>query len=102
MRLEVKIGVDRPDATQIFEAPNDASRAVIDAAMSSLVIERVPGPKRIRPEMSERIGGYFGDRLFRCTWIPRHIAQRNMTGMVDHGAPLVTCSAVNLGQYALA
>ena len=65
MRLEVKISVDRTDATQIFEAPNDASRAVIDTAVSSLIIERVPGPKRIRPEMSERIGGYFGDRFPR-------------------------------------
>jgi hypothetical protein len=70
--------------------------------MSSLVIERVPGPKRIRSEMSERIGGYFGDRLFGCTWIPRQIAQRNMTGMIDHGALLGTWSAVNLGQHALA
>ena len=65
MRFEIKVGVDRPDAPQIFEAPDDACRAVIDAAVSFLVIKRVPGPKRIRPELFERIPRYFGDRLFR-------------------------------------
>ena len=102
MRLEVKIGVDRLDAPQIVETPDDTGRPIVDAAVSSLVIERVPRPKRIRPEMSERIGGDFGDRLFRCIGIPRHIAQRDMMGMVDHGAVLGTWSAVNLGQHALA
>ena len=74
MRLEIKIGVDRADASQIVEAPDDACRAVIDAAVSSRAVEGVPGPKRIRPEMSERIGRYFGDRFFDCIRIPRHIA----------------------------
>jgi hypothetical protein len=84
MRLEVKIGIDRPDTSQIVEAPDDAGCAVIDAAMSSLVIERVPGPKRIRPKMSEGIGSNFGNRLFYGIRIPRYIVQRDMTGMVDH------------------
>src|ERR1043165_194741 len=95
MRLEIKIGVDRADASQIVEAPDNACRAVIDAAVPSCVIERVPGPKRIGPEMSERIGSYFGDRFFDCIRIPRHIAQWDMMGMIDHGAPLGTWSAVN-------
>jgi hypothetical protein len=45
--------------------------------------------------MSERIGSYFGDRFFDCIRIPRHIAQWDMMGMIDHGALLGTWSAVN-------
>ena len=80
MTLEITISLNRADAPQVFEAPDYAGCSEVDAAATILkpIIEGVRRPKQIMPEIIERIGRNFGDRLLRRIRIPGQIAQLDM------------------------